>query len=442
MRALQAQLFAEELDAGPRTIEGTDAERESVELFALTPDRLHIERTIRRRDGSQFNSRLPVPVTVRAKAPSQAQLAAISDLAFLRSTAWPERPGTGDSLRSADLFSGCGMMTLGLWEACRAIGRSLHPVLGADVDSTALGVYKRNFPKAATLATPIETHVTGALGAGPSTAEEALISRIGSVDFLVGGPPCQGHSDLNNHTRRDDPKNRLYERMARFAELFKPAHIICENVSAVLHDKGRVVEKTMAWLKRLGYMVDQQVADVASLGVPQRRRRHVLVASLRHPPDIQRSLSRFAREPREISWALGDLLRVKGNSALDKASVIGATNQQRIAYLFRRNEYDLPDRLRPDCHRLKTHSYKSVYGRMHWDRPAQTITSGFTSMGQGRYVHPKLPRTLTPHEAARLQFIPDFFELGEDTRRTALANMIGNAVPAKLIYVLALDLLR
>ena len=98
--------------------------------------------------------------------------------------------------------------------------------------------------------------------------------------------------------------------------------------------------------------------------------------------------------------------------------------------------------MRPDCHRLKEHSYKSVYGRMYWEQPAQTITSGFTSMGQGRFVHPKAKRTITPHEAARLQFIPDFFSFGDTIRRTSLAEIIGNAVPTKLTYVLALELLR
>jgi len=79
---------------------------------------------------------------------------------------------------------------------------------------------------------------------------------------------------------------------------------------------------------------------------------------------------------------------------------------------------------------------------MHWDQPAQTITSGFTCTGQGRFAHPREPRTITPHEAARLQLIPDFFSFSSDLRRGALCEMIGNAVPAKLAYVLALELLR
>ena len=78
---------------------------------------------------------------------------------------------------------------------------------------------------------------------------------------------------------------------------------------------------------------------------------------------------------------------------------------------------------------------------MYWDRPAQTITRGFGSTGQGRYVHPKLPRTILPHEAARLQFFPDFFSFGQSSRGE-LQYLIGNAVPPKLAYASVLELLR
>ena len=91
--------------------------------------------------------------------------------------------------------------------------------------------------------------------------ERSLVARVGHVDVLVGGPPCQGHSNLNNHTRRKDPKNKLYERMARFAELVKPTHIIIENVSAVLHDEGKVVKRTIEHLKALDYEVDGRSGD-------------------------------------------------------------------------------------------------------------------------------------------------------------------------------------
>jgi DNA (cytosine-5)-methyltransferase 1 len=83
-----------------------------------------------------------------------------------------------------------------------------------------------------------------------------------------------------------------------------------------------------------------------------------------------------------------------------------------------------------------------MYGRLSWEKPAQTITSGYGSMGQGRYVHPAHPRTITPHEAARLQFFPDFYHFEAAPYRGQWARMIGNAAPMKLSYVLALEALR
>src|SRR5439155_20605066 len=78
------------------------------------------------------------------------------------------------------------------------------------------------------------------------------------------------------------------------------------------------------------------------------------------------------------------------------------------------------------------HTYNSMYGRLSWNEPAQTITTGFGSMGQGRFVHPALSRTLTPHEAARLQTLPDFYDLDTSKGRGAWAMVIGNAVPPPL----------
>src|SRR5262249_18456424 len=147
-------------------------------------------------------------------------------------------------VRIVDLFCGCGIMSLGVSEACRALGRNVEIVLATDFNATAIRVYKRNFPTASVLTGNIEDSLDGQMGEDPTAVETTLVTKVGHVDMLIGGPPCQGHSDLNNHTRRSDPKNKLYARMARFAELVRPTHIIIENVSAVLHDRGHVVERT------------------------------------------------------------------------------------------------------------------------------------------------------------------------------------------------------
>jgi DNA (cytosine-5)-methyltransferase 1 len=401
-----------------------------------------IERTVILTDGRSSTTPIALDQSPGKKMLSGAELAELADAQFLRLREWPSVDLASAAVRLVDLFSGCGLMTLGVWEACRAIGRRVEPVLALDISETAVRVYKQNFPGARVMTTEIEHLLERRLGEKSTKIERKFTQALGSIDILVGGPPCQGHSNLNNYTRRSDPKNALYERMARFAELVRPNHIIIENVSAVLHDRGRVVTRTAIALRRLGYSVDQIVADVSSLGVAQRRRRHVLVASLTRTIDLERTLALYERRPRNLKWAIGDLSTVTGKTPFDVASASSEANRKRIQYLFMKNCHDLPDSRRPDCHRLKAHTYKSVYGRMHWDEPAQTITSGFTSMGQGRYVHPQERRTLTPHEAARLQFIPDFFRFGNGVGRAAVAEMIGNAVPTKLTYVLALDLLR
>jgi DNA (cytosine-5)-methyltransferase 1 len=141
-----------------------------------------------------------------------------------------------------------------------------------------------------------------------------------------------------------------------------------------------------------------------------------------------------------VRWAIADLARKAPEGLLDTPSVLHPDNIKRINYLMKHGAYDLPNRLRPICHQ-DDHSYVSMYGRLQYDNPAQTITSGFGSPGQGRYVHPTRGRTLTPHEAARLQFFPDFFDFSPVIFRTSLANMIGNAVPMLLAYVFCLELM-
>jgi DNA (cytosine-5)-methyltransferase 1 len=410
--------------------------------YELSPDGACVIRVVTLRGGSTHSTTFPLLDVPRSGSFSSSQLGALADVAFLRSKIRPGCESVGDPVRVADLFSGCGAMSLGVWEACRAVGRGFQVALAVDNSEHALRTYGRNFPGANTVRTGAECLLDSPLGARPSVTEVALVHGIGSVDLAIAGPPCQGHSDLNNHSRRNDPRNRLYDRIARFAEVVRPAHIIVENVPAVLHDHGRVVERTEAHLRVCGYHLDHAVVEVSQLGVAQRRRRHVMVASLDREVNISSWLAVHRRPAPPVSFFIDDLLDVEPARTFDMPGSTTARNLKRIEHLFRLGLYDLPDSQRPICHRLKQHTYTSVYGRMYWNRPAQTITSGFTCMGQGRFVHPKRKRTLTPHEAARIQFLPDFFEFDEDLPRTKLCEMIANAVPPKLTYLLALELLR
>lgn len=410
----------------------------TVETYRLDTSRTVAVRSVVDRVGREHQTYIGLAAGEQRSSPADTY-----EATWLRST--PMTPSTGRVVTAADLFSGCGGLGVGVAEACQALGATAHHVFAADVDVNALGVFGDNFPDAHLVAKPIETLLDGDIGETPTRTERRLSSMLAGLTIAVGGPPCQGNSDLNNHTRRADPKNALYLKMVRFAEVVRPTHLLVENVPGVVHDKKLVVGHAEAALSDLGYRVSTAVVAAAELGVPQSRRRHLLLATLDDGSlaDAKVLAQRFASNRRPALWAIEDLIGVDaGASVFDTPASHSQRNRARIDYLFDHDVYDLPDGLRPDCHRLKPHSYKAVYGRMHPDRPAPTITSGFGSTGQGRFVHPLLRRTLTPHEAARLQGFPDSFSFRLAPGRRSLQQMIGNAVHSRLGYAATLDLLR
>lgn len=367
-----------------------------------------------------------------------------ADYRFLRTQCRPKAGAEWPALRVVDLFSGCGGMTLGLWEAARRASLRLDIALAVDSSPNFVRVLASNFPESRAVAADVAALFDGELGTNPSAQESRLKEGIGSLDVLLGGPPCQGHSDLNNHTRRRDPKNALYLRMARAAEVLRPAVVVIENVPPVQWDSSDVVGRAKVALEKVGYQLDGRVVDLARVGVPQTRKRFLLVASRLKKIDPVLFMDVFESRPpahRDLRWAIGDLETVSVETTFDAPTQMSEDNKRRVAYLFKHRVFDLPNSERPPCHRDNDHSYKSMYGRLRWNEPAQTVTTGFGSMGQGRYVHPSQRRTLTPHEAARLQTFPDWFSFREARGRTELATLIGNAVPPLLMTALGSALL-
>ena len=364
------------------------------------------------------------------------------DARFLRTRGRPSFNGSGEAISVVDLFSGCGGMTLGIAHVAHKRGMALRVPLAMDVDPDAISVYRDNFDGANAVVRDVRERFDGDLKQPLTTRERKARRELrGGVDFLVGGPPCQGNSNLNNLTRWNDPRNALYARMARATRVLQPRFVVAENVPSILNDRGGVVSETIDALRHARYNVADMVLDLSRVGVPQVRRRHVLLASRAgekaDPEAVLRELAGARLTSRSVLWAIGDLRRVKPDRQFDIASVSSEENRQRIAWLFDNRSYDLPNRYRPACHRNKNHKYKSVYGRMSWSEPAQTVTTGFGSMGQGRFVHPSRRRTITPHEAARLQGFPDYFSFEAAEKRNAWSRLIGNAVPPFLTMRLA-----
>jgi DNA (cytosine-5)-methyltransferase 1 len=349
----------------------------------------------------------------------------------LRATRRPDFEIGDRVFRLVDIFAGCGGLSLGIAQAAKNHGWATEVALAADIESAMTSVYKANFPKATVQNMSVEKMFDGSLSAPLTATENEIVESTGTVDAVVGGPPCQGHSDLNNHTRRTDPKNLLYLKMARAAEVLQPSIVLIENVPAVRNDRRNLVGTVHQFLTDAGYQVADAVLKLDNMGVPQRRRRHILLACRSPWPNPGEVLSSFqVASPivHDLKWAIGDLATLQSGSGLDRFPDASTTNLARMQWLLQNDKHDLPNSLRPECHQNE-HSYKSMYGRLKWDEPTQTITSGFSSIGQGRYMHPDQLRALTAHEAARIQSFPDYFDFSPAIRRSHLSTMIGNAVP-------------
>jgi DNA (cytosine-5)-methyltransferase 1 len=421
---LQQELVLDDFDQGIR-----GEVRESFELSGHS-----VCRTVRQRNGRQSVSRVPLQIDGAASSwPARD----IFDRSWLRMAEAPPFEECSRVLTIADLFSGCGGLSLGVREACRALGVGARFAYASDLNSDALDVYQKNFHPAASVSVLIETQVDGKFGTRPTPTERELRQVVGDVDFVLAGPPCQGHSDLNNHSRRSDPRNELILRVVRFVELFKPRYVLIENVQGIRHDRNGALGAAKNELNALGYSIAEGVISADAVGVAQTRKRYFLFAGLERAYDFNGILKPWSKQPRSLNWAIGDLIGVKSTETFDSSASHSVDNRRRIDHLFDHDLHELPDSERPPCHSGGGHSYKSVYGRMHWEQPAPTITTGFGSTGQGRFVHPIERRTLTPHEAARVQFFPDFFDFGIRGRRQYQA-LIGNAVPSKLAYAIAL----
>ena len=333
------------------------------------------------------------------------------------------------TLRYGDLFAGCGGMSLGVEQAAHAVGGLAKSALAVDINEPVMDIYRSNIQCERAISGDIRGTVL------------PPIRESGKLDLLVGGPPCQGHSNLNNHTRRDDERNGLYMEMVRFALDYDVPVVVIENVPTVRWSKDSVVDWAGVVLRLAGYRVESLSIDASSIGVPQTRKRHFLLASKYEMPPICDFLDAFRTGERSVGWAIDDLLDADRSERIDVPANLSDVNRMRIQEMFEDDLYDMPMHLRPPSHQNGRYSYTSVYGRLRWDRPAGTITTNFRTPGCGRFIHPKRQRTLTMHEAARLQTFPDTFEFfppGLQLSNQTVQTAIGNAVPPKLAFVVGL----
>jgi len=319
-----------------------------------------------------------------------------------------------------DLFSGCGGLTLGLRRAGFRVAGAI------ELEPLAVDTYKANHKQTVVWSQDIRK-----LSARRVMRELKL--RRGQLDLLAGCPPCEGFSSLrtlNGGQRVRDPRNNLVFEFLRFVRVLRPRAIMMENVPALR--KNRRFFLLCKALRRLGYSFQHRVLNAADYGVPQRRRRLILLASRFGPvPFASPALIR-----RTVRGAIGWLPHPKHSR--DILHNIKETRTPRIRDLIRRipknggSRRDLGAQSQLSCHQ-KCDGFKDIYGRLAWNDVASTITSGCFNPSKGRFLHPSQNRTLTLREAALLQSFPKTYVFSLKHGKSATASLIGNALPPEFV---------
>ena len=321
-----------------------------------------------------------------------------------------------------DLFCGAGGLTHGL------ISEGVPVVAGIDVEPACRHPFETNnatrFIKedVACLTAPAVDDLFGAA----------------EIRILAGCAPCQPFSTYaQRYETKGSARWGLLYQFARLVEDTKADLVTMENVPTVA--KHEVFGDFLAALKKLHYHVWHGVVDCVHFGLPQGRRRMVLLASRLGPIELA---DRTHERPLSVRDAIGALPPISAGVAspedpLHTASKLSALNLERIRASRPGGTWrDWPEHLIADCHRRETgRTYPGVYGRMVWDQPAPTLTTQFFGFGNGRYGHPEQDRGLSLREGAILQGFPEsyaFVPEGEPIHFKALGRMIGNAVPVTL----------
>jgi DNA (cytosine-5)-methyltransferase 1 len=320
-----------------------------------------------------------------------------------------------------DLFAGCGGLTLGLQQA------GFKVLAAVELDPKAAVTYATNHEDV--LLKEIDIRLLHA-----KKLRRELKLRKGRLDLLAGCPPCQGFSTLrtrNGASVNRDRRNNLVREMLRFAGEFQPKTIMMENVPNLVRQKP--FKELCRGLRKLGYHLNFDVKDAAKFGVPQRRRRLILLAG----KGFEVPFAKESDRKRTVRGAIGRL-RAPGKTKDALHNIPEQKRSRKVEQLIRDipkdggSRSDLSKRRQLKCHR-RSDGFKDIYGRMAWKDVSPTITSGCFNPSKGRFLHPAENRPITMREAALLQSFPRNYIFEPKIGKTAIALMIGNALPPEFI---------
>ena len=324
---------------------------------------------------------------------------------------------------SIDLFSGAGGMSEGLKMA------NFRTKYAFEIDPIAAMTYKLNHRRTKVFTQDIRTVDTNDILKGLNGKP---------IHLLAGCPPCQGFSSirrLNRSKPAEDERNYLINEYVRFVDALHPYTIMLENVPGLQmsDDFNRAIDH----LREIGYSVDYEILNVKDYGVPQNRKRLVLVGSRLGEIHV-------AKATHERSTVRSTIAAMpEPENSDDVIHNIYPHHIQRIQQLINLIPHDggslrdLGEEWQLECHKSINVGFNDVYGRLRWDSYSTTITGGCLNPSKGRFLHPEQDRCISAREASLLQTFPSDYIFPTNVAKTKIALMIGNALPPKFCFVQA-----
>lgn len=373
-------------------------------------------------------------------------------------------------MKVVDLFSGVGGFSSGFMKA------GFDIIMANEIDPMIAESYRKNHKDTLMINKDIKEFVTNideviedelSKFKDENRAEE-IRNSLKSVDVIIGGPPCQGFSMAGSRIRKqnafiEDERNYLFKYYFKIIQKYEPKYFIMENVQGLETMKNGEILKEIINLftdennfEHGKYFLTKKIIAANTLGVPQGRKRFILIGSKYGPIDIDQELEEVRKKLHiakkvTIKEAIGDLSYLESNEG---ELVAEYKNEPMSSYQAARRKGSkvLYNHVAPKHNEIALNRIKQVqmgeklidkniksvhsgaYGRLCWDDVASTITTRFDTPSAGRVIHPQMDRALTPREAARLQsFDDDFIFYGN---KTSIGKQVGNAVPPLVAEVL------
>lgn len=332
------------------------------------------------------------------------------------------------SIAAVDLFCGAGGLTHGLLMA------GVKVVAGIDCDPAAKYAFEKNNAGAKFIQADIKKISAKSI--------LNLFPKASKFKLLAGCAPCQPFSNYSNRYEPDEEKWDLLSNFGKLVKKVKPDFVTMENVPELKLRSHQVFLDFVACLEECGYRVAYDIVDCTRYGVPQHRKRLVLLASLHKNISLPKP-SRSIGNPLTVKDAIHGLPKVEAGGPapegdpLHLASGLSKKNLNRIRSIKQGQDWKSLSRyMRAKCHKKDSgKTYRGVYGRMRWNKPAPTMTTQCFGFGNGRFGHPTQDRAITLREAALIQSFPSDYEFekpGNEIYISRIGRLIGNAVPVNL----------